>query len=468
MSRTPRKAGAGRADGLCTLILAAGQGTRMESAIPKVLHPVGGRPMVYYMLRLANALKPAAIGVVVGHRADLVHKEITGIAKGGVTSRPMSFVHQKSPTGSGGAVLESVPFLRKFQTAVVLCGDTPLVTYETLFALLHSHREQKGQVTLLTARLPNPKGYGRVVRSPLGDVLRIVEESEATPKEAAIQEVNSGAYCFEVPLLLQAIKEIKPAGDKREQYLTHALELIRSKGGRITAYLTPNPEEALGINSRVQLYQAERVLNRRALERLMLAGVTVIDPLLTYVDADVEVEQDSVLLPGTLLKGRTRVGRECRIGPFTYIEDSAVGNGCEVRLSQLSGARILEKSVIGPFAHLRPGSVVGPRAKIGNFTEIKAARVGFGSKVPHLSYIGDCDIAEDVNVGAGTITCNFDGKDKHRTVIGAKAFIGSNVNLVAPVTIGRGAKVGAGSTITDNVPEGALAIARARQVNKER
>ncbi|MBI5200655.1 MAG: bifunctional UDP-N-acetylglucosamine diphosphorylase/glucosamine-1-phosphate N-acetyltransferase GlmU, partial [Elusimicrobia bacterium] len=219
-------------------------------------------------------------------------------------------------------------------------------------------------------------------------------------------------------------------------------------------------------NTRVQLAHVERVLNRRCLDRLMLSGVTIVDPSHTYVDADVEIGQDSIVLPGTILKGKTQIGKACHVGPFTYIEDTTLGNNCEVRNSYVAGARILEKTTIGPYSHVRPGTVAGPRARIGNFSEVKASRIGFGSKIPHLSYIGDADIAEDVNVGAGTITCNYDGVEKHKTVIGAKAFIGSNTNLVAPVKIGRGAKIGAGSTITEDVPEGALAIARARQENK--
>ena len=451
---------------LAVLVLAAGQGTRMESAIPKVLHPVGGKPMLFYTLRLANALKPAEIGVVVGHEADRVKACVLETAKDCGIARPIRFIHQKKALGSGNAVFESVPFLRKFKTAVVLCGDTPLLTYESLYALARNHAEQKGQVTLLTARLANPKGYGRIVRGPLGEVQRIVEESVGTAKELAINEINSGAYCFELEDLLSGLKEIGAKGPKKEHFLTDILELIRSKGGKVNATLSQNPEEVLGINSRIQLATAERVMNRRLLERLMLSGVTVLDPSSTHVDADVEVGQDTVIHPGTILRGKTKIGRLCRIGPFCDIEDAQIGNECEVRCSRLASCRILEKCSIGPFSHIRPGSVIGPRARIGNFTEVKASRVGFGSKVSHLSYIGDTEIQEDVNIGAGTITCNYDGKTKHKTTIEAKAFIGSNVNLVAPVTVGKGARVGAGSTITEDVPDGALGIARARQVNK--
>ena len=451
---------------LAVLILAAGQGTRMESTIPKVLHHVGGRPMLFYILRIANALKPGAIGVVVGHESAAVKAETMEMAKSVGITRPIHFIVQKKPLGSGNAVVESLPFLKKFKTAAVMCGDTPLLTYESIYNLLLTHDQLKGQATLLTARIPNPKGYGRIVRGALGEVQRIVEESVATPKEAAINEVNSGAYVFELEALMSGLKAIGAKGPKKEHFLTDVMEAIRAKGGRIHAYATANAEEVQGINNRSQLSVAERVLNKRMLERLMISGVTIRDPQTTQVDADVEIGQDTVIYPGTILRGRTKIGRLCRLGPFTHIEDSNIGNECEVRYSYVVSARLLEKTSVGPFAHIRPDSILGPRARIGNFTEVKNSRVGFCSKVNHLSYIGDADIAEDVNIGAGTITCNYDGKEKHKTIIGAKAFIGSNVNLIAPVKIGRGAKVAAGSTVTEDVPDEALAIARARQVNK--
>ena len=451
---------------LAALILAAGQGTRMESSIPKVLHHVGGRPMLYYILRIANALKPGAIGVVVGHEAEAVKKATMEMAKSVGFNRPIQFIVQKKPLGSGNAVMESLPFLKKFKTGVVMCGDTPLLTYESIYNLVLTHEQLKGQATLLTARIANPKGYGRIVRGALGEVQRVVEESVATPKEAAICEVNSGAYVFELEALVQGLKDISAKGPKKEHFLTDVMEVIRAKGGRIHAYATSNAEEVQGVNNRAQLAIAERVLNKRMLERLMISGVTVRDPQSTHVDADVEIGQDTVIYPGTILRGQTKIGRMCRIGPYTHIEDTQIGNECEVRFSYVLHSRLLEKTSVGPFAHIRPESIIGPRARIGNFTEVKASKIGFGSKVNHLSYIGDAEIAEDVNIGAGTITCNYDGKEKHKTTIGAKAFIGSNVNLIAPVKVGRGAKVAAGSTVTEDVPDDALAIARARQVNK--
>ncbi len=451
---------------LAALILAAGQGTRMESSIPKVLHHVGGRPMLYYVLRIANALKPGAIGVVVGHESDEVKKKTLEMAKSVGFNRPIQFILQKKPLGSGNAVVESLPFLRKFKTGIVMCGDTPLLTYESMYNLALTHDQLKGQATLLTARIANPKGYGRIVRGALGEVQRIVEESVASPKELGISEVNSGAYVFEIDALIAGLKQIGAKGPKKEHFLTDMMEVIRAKGGRIHAYTTTSAEEALGVNNRSQLAVAERILNKRMLERLMISGVTIRDPQSTHVDADVEIGQDTVIYPGTILRGKTKIGRMCRIGPFTHIEDTQIGNECEVRFSYVLQSRLLEKTSVGPFAHIRPDSSIGPRARVGNFTEVKASRIGFGSKVNHLSYIGDADIAEDVNIGAGTITCNYDGKAKHKTSIGAKAFVGSNVNLIAPVKVGRGAKIAAGSTVTEDVPDDALAIARARQVNK--
>jgi len=452
--------------GLGVLLLAAGEGRRMASSTPKVLHPVGGRPMIFHVLRAANALKPGEIGVVVGHQGDAVKAACLAMAKEGGVSRPLSFVHQKEPKGSGDAVISSLSFLKKFKTAIVLCADAPLITYESLYALLRLHEEQKNQVTFLTARVRNPRGYGRVVRSPLGEVLRIVEDAVASAKELAISEVNSGVYCFETGALAAGLKAIGPKGPKKEFFLTDILEVARGSGGRIGAHLSASPEEIGGVNTRVQLAEAQRHFNRRALERLMLSGVTIIDPASVYVDADVEIGKDSVVWPGAVLRGKTKIGRDCVIGPHCHIEDSEVGAECDIEMSKLSRCRVLEKTKIGPFSHIRPDSVVGPRARVGNFSEIKASRVGAGSKVNHLSYVGDADVREDVNIGAGTITCNFDGRGKNKTVIEAKAFIGSNTTIVAPLRVGRGALVAAGSTIDSDVPAGALAFGRARQENK--
>ncbi|MDE1975660.1 MAG: bifunctional UDP-N-acetylglucosamine diphosphorylase/glucosamine-1-phosphate N-acetyltransferase GlmU [Elusimicrobia bacterium] len=456
----------GQARELGVLVLAAGAGTRMASVTPKVLHPIGGRPMIFHVLRAANALKPAEIGVVVGHQGDAVKSACEAMARDGGVARPLAFVRQKEPKGSADAVMTSLSFLKKFKTAVVLCADAPLITYESLYALLRLHQEQKNQVTFLTARVRNPRGYGRVVRSPLGEVLRIVEDAVASSKELLISEVNSGVYCFETSALAAALKAVSPKGPKKEFFLTDVLEVARASGGRIGAHLLSSPEEIGGVNTRVQLAEAQRRFNRRMLERLMLSGVTVVDPASTCVDADVEVGRDSVIWPGTVLRGRTKIGRGCVVGPHCLIDDSEVGAECEIEMSRLLRCRVLEKTRVGPFAHIRADSVLGPRARVGNFSELKATRLGAGSKVNHLSYVGDADVKEDVNIGAGTITCNFDGRAKHKTTIEARAFIGSNATIVAPLRVGRGALVAAGSTIDADVPAGALAFGRARQENK--
>jgi bifunctional UDP-N-acetylglucosamine pyrophosphorylase/glucosamine-1-phosphate N-acetyltransferase len=451
---------------IAVLILAAGSGTRMESELPKVLHPICGRPMLFHSLRAASALKPAAIGIVIGHQADLVKKAAGAMFKDCAISKPPQFILQKKLLGSGNAVLESLPFLKKFKSVVVLCADTPLVTYESLYSLIQNHQAHNNLATLLSAKLSNPKGYGRVIRSPLGEVLKIVEETVATPKEAAVGEINSGSYIFEVSALLEGLKEIGAKGEKKEHFLTDILEILRSKGGRVSAHLTPNSEEALGVNTRVQLAAAERIMNRRILERLMLSGVTIKDPGSVHIDCDVDVARDVVIEPFVMISGKSKIGKKTRIGAFSRLSNVEIGPECEIEMSRLDSCRILEKSEIGPFSHIRPDSVVGPKARVGNFSEVKASRIGMGSKVSHLSYIGDAEIGEDVNVGAGTITCNFDGKKKNQTVIEAGAFVGSNVNLVAPVKVGRYARIAAGSTITENVPAKALAIARERQINK--
>lgn len=451
---------------LAVLVLAAGQGLRMNSDIPKALHPLCGRPMLFYILRLANALKPSGIGMVLGHGYDAIKQSASGMAKEHGILKPIQFIVQKKLLGSGQAVLEALPFLKKFKTTLILCADTPLITYESLYALIQNHQSRQNLATLLTAKIPNPQGYGRIVRSPLGEVLRIVEDPVASPKELSINEVNSGAYVFEVSALLEGLKEIGVKGEKKEHFLTDILEIVRAKGGRVGAHLSQTPDEASGINTRVQLAAAERVMNRRILERLMISGVTIKDPSSVHVDCDVEIARDVVIEPFVVISGKTKIGKSTRIGSFSRLSNVEVGMECDIRLSCLDSCRILDKSEIGPFSHIRTGSVIGPKARIGNFSEVKASRVGAGSKVNHLSYIGDADIREDVNVGAGVITCNFDGKKKHPTLIEAGAFVGSNVNLIAPVKIGRQARVAAGSTITDDVPAKALAIARERQVNK--
>lgn len=442
---------------LAGLILAAGLGKRMKSELAKVLHPVAGRPMA---ARVRDALRAAgvdAVVAVVGHQAERVK---AALGEGVV------FVHQERPLGTGHAVQVAADVLARYDEVLVVAGDIPLLRGETLETLLAHHRRSGADVTLLTAVVEDPTGYGRILRDAAGRFERIVEEADATPEQRAVREVNTSIYCFRTGPLLQVLGRVGADNAQGEYYLVDAVTLIAREGGRVEAVAAADAEDVLGVSDRRDLARAERIARLRVLERLMAGGVTVIDPESTFVDEDVEVGQDTVILPFTLLLGRTRVGRRCRIGPGARLIDTEVGDDCTVGESTLEETVLGSGVAVGPYNHLRPGTVVADGAKIGNFAELKNARVGKGSKVPHHSYVGDAEIGEGVNLGAGAVTVNYDGRRKHRTRIEDGVMIGCNVNLVAPVTVGRGAYVAAGSTITRDVPPGALAIARERQENK--
>jgi len=446
------------------LVLAAGLGTRMKSGLPKMLHPVAGMPMIGRILKTIQPLKSSGICLVVGHEAGRVRQEILSkLDDWGIKAKPV-FVEQKFLKGSGRAVQEAAGFVKKHKTLLVMCGDSPLITAGALSGMLETFFKGDCRAVVLTAKLADPYGYGRVMRSIAG-VSAIVEESELDGENAGVNEVNSGIYVFDSAALAQALKELKPKGPKKEFYLTDVIESIASKGGKILPFVVKDPDEILGVNSRKQLAYASSVINKRTLDRLMAEGVTIADPDSTYVDETVKIGRDSVIYAGTHITGKTEIGENSSIGPYVLLENSRLGREVKVKFfCCVYNSRILDNTVVGPFSHIRPGCVIGPSAKIGNFTEVKASTVGRGSKVPHLSYIGDTEMADGINIGAGTITCNYDGVEKHKTIIGAGAFIRSNINLVAPVKIGRRSKIGAGSTITDDVPAETLAIARARQI----
>jgi len=448
------------------LVLAAGMGTRMKSALPKVLHRIAGRPLVGHVLKTAEAVRPAAAGVVVGHGAELVAEELGKAAEWGVKLAP-EVLRQHELSGSGRAAFEALPFIKKFQEVIVLCGDAPLLRAETLSALLEQFRKSGASSTVLTACVPDPHGYGRIVKNKAGEVERIVEQSEADASIAAITEINSGMYVFKAAALAAALPQLKQKGPKKEYYLTDVLELIRSAGGKVTAHLAADYREILGINSRVQLAEAAAILRERILLKLMDSGVTVLDPATAYIDDTVAIGQDTVIQPSVSISGATVIGKNCVIGPNCFLNDAVLGDDTVVKFgSRIDGASAEPGCEIGPMAHLRPGAKLKDGAKVGNFSEVKKSVIGSHSKVNHLSYIGDATVGERVNIGAGTITCNYDGVKKHPTVLGDRVFVGSNVNLVAPVTVGAGAVIAAGSTITDDIPEGTLAIARERQVIK--
>jgi bifunctional UDP-N-acetylglucosamine pyrophosphorylase/glucosamine-1-phosphate N-acetyltransferase len=443
------------------VILAAGKGTRMKSARPKALHQVLGLPMLEHLRRTVTALGVEPVTVVVGHQAEAVQKAFAG--------RGLDFVAQDPQLGTGHALqCAREAFARRPErTLLVLNGDLPLLSPETLLRLLEVHRGNRAAATLLTVVLDDPGAYGRVLRGTDGQVRAIVEARDASEKERAVREVNAGIYAFEVPVLLEVLSGLQPQNAQGEYYLTDLVGLLRSAGRSVHA-VSGDAVEALGVNTLEDLAAATALLRQRRNAELMAAGVVIEDPASTCVGLDVQVAPDAVLRAGTLLEGRTRVAAGATIGPFARLVDTEVGEGAVVLDHCLLLESVVEEGAsIGPFAHLRPQSHVGRRAKVGNFVELKKAVLGEGAKASHLSYVGDATVGPAVNIGAGTITCNYDGQDKHPTRIEGGAFVGSNTTLVAPVTVGEGAYIGAGSTITSDVPAHALALGRARQVVKK-
>ena len=444
---------------LATVILAAGKGTRMKSTLPKVLHRVGGKSMLQHVLDAAKQAGASRNIVVVGFGAEQVKEAMGDQAE---------FVVQQEQLGTGHAVKQTAPLLAKDTgTVMVLCGDTPLLTGALLKKLYDAHKEAGAKATVLTAIMPDAAGYGRIIRTATGTVLKIVEQKDATEEERQIQEVNSGIYCFEANELFAALEKVGCDNAQGEYYLPDVLDILRRQGKKIWAVAADDYESTLGINSRVQLSGAEKILRRRKNIELMEQGVTLMDPDSTFVDADVTVGRDTAIYPFTWLEGKTTVGEGCEIGPNSRFTDTKIGSHVTAHFSYAHECEIADNVIMGPYVHLRPNTKLAPKVKIGNFVEVKNSTIGEGTKLPHLSYIGDCDMGSGVNMGCGTITVNYDGKDKFRTTVGDNAFVGCNSNLVAPVTVGEGSYIGAGSTITKDVPPADLAIARARQKNIE-
>ncbi|PYN74615.1 MAG: bifunctional UDP-N-acetylglucosamine diphosphorylase/glucosamine-1-phosphate N-acetyltransferase GlmU [Candidatus Rokuibacteriota bacterium] len=443
-------------DRLTAVVLAAGEGKRMRSRQPKVLHPLCGRPLIAYPLRTARALADRIV-LVVGPNAD----EVVTLAGSDVRA-----VVQRERLGSGHAVLQAKPECGE-GTILVLPGDMPLLSVETIERLVAHHRKSHAAATVLTAVVTEPQGYGRVLRQG-GRVKRIVEDRDATDAEKKIAEINTSVYCFAAGRLWRALGRVRADNDQGEYYLTDVIGVLSRAGARVDALLTSDPGEAAGVNDRKQLAAVAAVQRRRILDRLMEDGVTILDPASTYIEDTVTIGPDTTIHPQVVIEGQSVVGSECVIGVGCHLSSTRLADRvtllpyCVLRESMIDDA-----ATLGPFCHLRPLSHVGPRAKVGNFVELKKSKIGRGSKVPHLSYVGDATVGEGVNVGAGTITCNYDGVNKHETRIDDRAFIGTNTSLVAPVTVGEGAYIGAGSTITKDVPPGALAVGRAHQVVKD-
>lgn len=441
------------------VVLAAGKGTRMKSEIHKVLHTIGGKTMAEHLIDTLQDAGIRDIYFVIGHGAEEVQK---------VIGNRVQYCLQKEQLGTGHAVMQAEPILGdKRGLTLVINGDTPLITSKTIERLIALHKESGTTATLLTTRLSNPYGYGRIKYDADGSVLKIVEEKDATPEEKKIEEINVGLYCFDNQKLFSGLKRIKNNNVQGEYYFTDIFDILKNDGEKVSAYLTEDADETVSINDRVALAQAEEVLRKRVNEFHMRNGVTLQDPRNTYIDATVTIGSDTVILAGSHIRGRTTIGRGCTIGPDADITDSQVGDQVSIVRSVVINSSIDANSAIGPFAYLRPDSRIGKKVKIGDFVEVKNSIIGDGAKVSHLSYIGDAEIGRDVNMGCGSITVNYDGGQKHKTIVQDGAFIGCNVNLIAPIEVGRDAYVAAGSTINRNVPAGALAIARERQTNKD-
>lgn len=445
---------------LASIILAAGKGTRMKSSLPKVLHEVGGLPMVQYPLEIMLGMKANPVVMVIGHSADLVKERFKDFNK-------LEFAKQEKQLGSAHAVLAAHKALKGFEgDVVILSGDVPLVSQVSVERLLRFHHENQNALSLASFRLKKPTGYGRVIRDLSGGVIKIVEESDLSIEEKTVEEVNGGLYIAKAPLLFKALEKIKPNPIKNEYYFTDLPQIFHQMGYGVGALLIEDYSELSGVNSRLDLANAEQVLQSRLREKWMMEGVTFLHAPSTFLHAKVEIGQDSILHPGAELRGSTHLGKACVVESGAIIIDSQIADQVTIRAySHLEKCKIETGAIVGPFARIRPESVIRKNAHVGNFVELKKTSLGEGSKANHLSYLGDAHIGNQVNIGAGTITCNYDGVNKFQTQIESGVFIGSDTQLVAPVKIGKGAYIGAGSTITKNVPAEALALTRVEQTH---
>ena len=439
------------------IVLAAGEGTRMKSAHPKVLHKIAGATLLEHVISAISKLEGKELRVVIGASAEEVKNELNRIHPSSKT------ILQEVRSGTGDAVRRALT-KDDSGTVLVCAGDTPLITAETLRSLIVEHKKQGAAATVLTTEVPNPTGYGRIVREK-NEFTRIVEERDASPEEREIIEINSGIYAFDISKLRGALSELGKGNSQGEEYLTDVIAILKSKGEKVSTFEAQDFSEFLGINDRSQLADVAAIFRDRINEALMLSGVTIVDPSSTWIDVSVEIESDTRIEPGTAIAGKSRVNSGAVIGPRTTLIDSVVGSGAKVFESHCESSSIGENAKVGPFTHLRAGTVLAGDVKVGSFVEMKNAQVGTGSKVPHLSYVGDAKIGKESNIGAATVFVNYDGVEKHETKIGDHVRIGSDSMLIAPVSIGDGAYTAAGSVINEDVPAGALGIGRARQVN---
>ncbi len=439
------------------IILAAGQGTRMKSNLPKVLHKVCGKPMVNIIVDEVKKNQCDEVVVVIGKGADQVKEEVKDVV----------FALQSEQLGTGHAVMQAEPNLTGNGHTIVLCGDTPLITTETIASFMDMHIESENDISVLTALFDNPFGYGRIVKDAKNEIEKIVEQKDCTDEEVMIQEINSGIYCFKTEVLREYLNEISNNNAQNEYYLTDIITIGIKHQLKVGTQIIANNDEIMGVNSRVHLAEAEEKMRARINQKHMENGVTLINPRDTYIDLDIKVGRDTMIYPGVLLQGKTEVGEDCLIGHNCRIVDSIIKNGVEIQSSTVLQSQVGEQTTIGPYAYLRPNTELGKKVKIGDFVEVKNSKIGDGSKASHLAYIGDADVGKDVNIGCGVVFVNYDGENKFRTVVEDNGFIGSNSNLVAPLTVKKDGYVAAGSTITKDVEAGSLCVERSKQKSIE-
>ena len=442
-----------------SVILAAGMGTRMKSAMPKVLHKVCGKALCKWVIDASKEAGADMVVTIIGHKADMVRTQIEADTEIAV---------QAEQKGTGHAVMQASDFIRETEgSVVILNGDTPLITAETIKKAIKFHDESGNQATVITAILDDATGYGRIVRNAEGNVVKIVEHKDASEEERKINEINSGMYVFDAASLVYALGKLQPNNAQGEYYLTDTLEILLSSGKKIGAYAIEDNDEIRGINNRIQLNEAETIMRERINRRHMTEGVTMINPSATYIEAGVKIGADTIIGANVELKGSTVIGENCEIGQGSRLENAVIGNGVSVMSSVILDSEIGDNTNVGPFAYVRPNCKVGSNVKVGDFVEIKNSSIDDDTKISHLTYIGDSDVGKNVNFGCGTVTCNYDGTNKYRSEIGDNVFVGCNTNLVSPVKVGDRSYIAAGSTITEDIPEGSLSIARSRQTVKE-
>lgn len=443
---------------LYAVILAAGKGKRMRSKKPKVLHHICGKPIVCHILDQLSMLGMQKSIMIVGHQSQQIREQV---------GNQVIYKEQKEQLGTAHAVLQAKSELMDQEgVTVILNGDHPLFTSNTLLKLINKHKEEGAAATVLTACVDDPSGYGRVIRNEDGCVDRIVEHKDANSEERSINEINTGTFCFDNQKLFSVLDKVNNHNAQGEYYLPDVISILRELNEKVVAEKLSNPEEALGVNDRVQLAQAEKYMRERIIRKHLLNGVSIIDPANTYIESDVIIGCDTVIEPGTFLRGSTQIGTDCHIGPQADLTDVKVESNVSIKYAVISDSKIDDQATIGPYVYIRPQTHLGEKTKVGCFVDLKKAQLGDGSKISHLAYVGDAEVGRDVNIGCGVVTVNYDGVKKHQTIIKDHAFIGCNANLVAPVTIEKDAYVAAGSTITDDIPEKSLAIARERQINK--